>query len=218
MLKMLCSSCSRPVRPVVAWDMDGTLAVYHDHFLEFAYRYLNMSASAPGTYTGDVDLATFLGVSKEAYRDVKLAYRQGGNKRLMPAFEGAKEAVDIVRTAGAEVWITTTRPYLKHDSTDPDTREWLNRHGIQFDGLLYDEDKFMRLIEAVDKERVVAVIDDLEHNINRARQLGLTAIQVHRPHNLAGRSGDGSGNLVLMAQGVADMVDYWYQQHGGRKS
>jgi hypothetical protein len=214
---MLCSSCSSKIRPVVAWDIDGTIAVYHDHFLDFAYRYLNIEPSLPGSYLGEQDLATFLGVSKETYRGVKLAYRQGGNKRLMPVFEGAKEALNIVRASGAEIWITTTRPYLRHDSTDPDTREWLRRHNIQYDGLLYDEDKFMRLIEAVDKERVVAVIDDLETNINRARQLGLWAIQVYRPHNVYGRTDGGSSNLMLMAQGVADMVDRWYQQHGGRK-
>ena len=38
---MLCTSCSAVIRPVVAFDLDGSLGDYHNHFLNFAEGYLD---------------------------------------------------------------------------------------------------------------------------------------------------------------------------------
>ena len=43
---MKCSSCSAPVAPVVAIDIDGTLGDYHQHFIEFAEQWLGVSKFA----------------------------------------------------------------------------------------------------------------------------------------------------------------------------
>lgn len=162
---MLCSRCSSPVTPIVAVDIDGTLGDYHGHFLRFAERYLDRhqrperlrydcSISFGEWFCSayDTDITTF--------RNIKLAYRQGGMKRTMPGIEGMCQMADALRHLGVELWITTTRPYLRLDGIDPDTREWLRRHHVRYDGLLYDEDKYEKLAEYVDPARVVAVIDD----------------------------------------------------------
>jgi hypothetical protein len=157
----------------VALDIDGTLGDYHTHFQRFAESYLDHIFVEP--YQGEqkyskwfcdrfhVDVATF--------RQVKLAYRQGGMKRLMPHTPGAMSMVDLIKGCGAEVWLTTTRPFSRLDNIDPDTRFWLDRNHINFDGMLYDEEKYKRLAEQVDPDRVVAVLDDTAEQLAEARRV-----------------------------------------------
>lgn len=166
---MLCSDCGKFVRPVVAIDIDGTLANYHGHFLAFMQLYLDRAL--PHEWDGSGDWEEYLGLSREEYREAKLAYRQGGWKRMMPMYSGARNLARECMMAGAELWITTTRPWLRLDSVDPDTREWLRRHDIPYDFLLYDDDKYGKLAKLVDEERVVAVLDDLPDQISRAREV-----------------------------------------------
>jgi hypothetical protein len=160
---MLCTSCSQPVHPVVAVDLDGTLGDWHYHFQLFAEEWLGRTQVGLRTYSGgepyrdwftreyEIDLTTF--------RAVKLAFRQGGIKRSMPAFEHAYTTMTSLSRL-AEVWVITTRPAYRYDRVDPDTVEWLRRHRIPYDGLLFDENKVYELYQRVDAGRVVAVLDD----------------------------------------------------------
>lgn len=159
-----CSNCSAIVKPVVAVDIDGTLANYHAHFADFAFQYLGdyeVRERIHRYFNGSTEMHEVMGISLELYREVKLAYRQGGGKRSIYMFEGSRFFVNALQEAGAEVWLTTTRPYLRLDSTDPDTREWCRRNEIPYDHLLYDEDKYLKLPQIVDPERIVAIVDDL---------------------------------------------------------
>jgi hypothetical protein len=167
---MLCSHCSREVKPVVAIDIDGTLGNYHLHFLDFACRYLGWGGLEKlqltahyvhynGTRKFGEWFCEMLGVDMTTFRQIKLAYRQGGMKRTMPVDPEARAMIVQLRER-AEVWLTTTRPYLRLDNVDPDTRFWLERNGIASDGILYDEEKYHQLATLIDPARVVAVLDD----------------------------------------------------------
>jgi hypothetical protein len=148
---------------VVALDIDGTLGDYHAHFLRFAEAYLGVQRE--WDYNGEARFKNWFcqryDVSMGVWNDIKLAYRQGAMKRSMPLFHEADLLVKMVREAGAELWMTTTRPHLRLDNIDPDTRAWLGRHGIEYEYMLFDEGKYPRLAELVEPERVVAVLDDL---------------------------------------------------------
>jgi hypothetical protein len=168
---VLCSRCSRQIRPVVAFDIDGTLGDYHGHIHRFTAGYLAKNPNEAlsimqklDAYDGEMPHGEWYeanGISRETFRQIKLAYRQGSMKRTMPPYIGAIEVVR--KTAGrlAEVWLTTTRPYLRLDNVDPDTRWWVEKHGIPYNFMLYDEFKYQELAERVDRARVVAVVDDL---------------------------------------------------------
>lgn len=174
---MLCTHCSDEVKPIVAVDIDGTLADYHRHFLKFACQWLGREDDKKAMgYTGGVSLAEHLDIPIHTYREIKLAFRQGGMKRSAPMFPGARDLCLMLRNLGVELWITTTRPYLRLDNIDPDTREWLRRNDIDYDHLFYDEDKYAQLLLRVDRERVVAVLDDELENIVRASELGLPTV------------------------------------------
>jgi phosphoglycolate phosphatase-like HAD superfamily hydrolase len=171
-----------PLAPVVAIDIDGTIAQYHSHFLNFARlwsgRDLDMNwEGACGSFSKAI------GMSKKSYRECKLAYRQGGMKRSLPVFEGARDLTVNIRKAGAQVWICTTRPYLRLDNIDPDTRHFLRRNGIQHDGFLYGERKYQDLVKIVGDERVLVVLDDLPEQIEAANRLGLKTILRYGAHN-----------------------------------
>lgn len=164
---MKCTACNSVVKPVVAIDIDGTLGDFHRHQLEFACAYWDRSqldTFYAERYDGSERFREYMsrtfGVSVEEFRAMKLAYRQGGMKRTMPCFLDSHDLTRSLRQAGAEVWLTTTRPYNRLDSVDPDTREWLRRNDIEFDHLLYGDDKYEKLAEYVGPERVVAVLDD----------------------------------------------------------
>jgi hypothetical protein len=79
------------------------------------------------------------------------------------------------RRAGAQVWLCTTRPYLKMDNTDADTRHWLRRNIIKCDGITYGPHKYRDLLRNVDREDVLAALDDLPEQCYAARQQGLQA-------------------------------------------
>lgn len=217
---MQCSNCGGLVRPVVAIDIDGTLGDYHDHFIDFAAEYIGAERGMikrAKRYEGGVEGSFFVHVancfdlSRRDWEDIKLAYRQGAQKRSMPVFAGASDLAGSCRDAGAEVWVTTTRPYLRLDGIDPDTRFWLKRHGIEYDGLLYDEDKYRRLAERIDPDRVVAVIDDLPEQFveaNKAFGDG-TAILRGTKWNTAVGLVPRAGDLNMAAQEIMRRIEAW---------
>lgn len=212
---MLCREChKRPVAPVVAWDIDGTMANYHETFTEMACRYWNIP-QPPDTWDGSGEMEDYLCLTKEQYREAKLAYRQGGYKRSLPMYPYGARAVNDTRDMGAEVWVCTTRPWQRLDNIDPDTREWCRRHRIEFDGLLYGERKYHQLIESVHPDRIVGVIDDLVEYLDDAESLGLPTFQVVRPHN---RSAEARwhtrGTLHEATDWVEENIKRWREKYG----
>lgn len=174
-------------KPVVALDLDGTLGNYHKWFLQFAEMYFGRPMPDPRDINPGIPLYKFIGVKQYQYREAKLAYRQGGLKRGMPIYEGASELTHALRQSGAEVWICTTRPYLRLDNIDPDTRECLFRNRIEFDGVLFDGlefPKYEELTQQIELERIIAVVDDLPEQIENAGRAGIERLYLRdQPYN-----------------------------------
>ena len=171
------------MKPVVALDIDGTLGDYHGHFTRFAEQWTGRPMPDPAAINPGLPLHRHLGMAKSTYRACKLAYRQGGMKRSMPVYPGAADMIREFRKAGADVWICTTRPYLRLDNIDPDTRHWLRRNHIQYDGVLFGERKYRDLARIVGADRVVAVLDDLVDMVEQADRLGMPAYLRDQPYN-----------------------------------
>jgi hypothetical protein len=176
-------------KPVVALDIDGTLGDYHGHFLRFAEGYVGRAMPGPKEINPGLPLYKHMRVSRVVYRATKLAYRQGGLKRSMPAYPGAADITRNIRRAGGEIWICTTRPYLRLDNIDPDTREWLRRHRIQYDAVIFGDNKYRELVRQVGVDRVVAIADDLPEQIVKAGKAGIDSIYLmDQPYNRYGSS------------------------------
>lgn len=163
-----------PDAPVVALDIDGTLGDHHGHFIAFFEQWLGREL--PGAYenTGDVPFWKYLGVSRATYREAKLAFRQGGLKRSMPVYHHVEQLTKYIRSKGCQVWICTTRPYLRLDNIDPDTRHWLRvRAKAQHDGVLFGEHKYRDLVKIIGVGRVLMVVDDLPEMLDQAEKAGI---------------------------------------------
>jgi hypothetical protein len=197
------------LRPVVALDIDGTLGEYHGHFLRFAAMWLQRPL--PSDWDGEQPFWRTIGTGKVTYRQIKLCYRQGGMKRSMPVRPGAAELARAVRAAGAEVWLCTTRPYLRLDNIDPDTRFWLRTNGIQYDGFLFGENKYRDLVQLVGIERVVAVLDDEPAQCLRAEALGLPTRIIDRRYNEASNAFR-CRNLGHAQVEFAELIKKWREE------
>jgi len=219
---MLCTECSNEVRPVVAVDIDGTLGDFHTHFCNFAETYLGRQLRRDylgigGTGSFRTWACALWGINDGTWYDIKLAYRQGAQKRSMPIFSGAQYLCKSIREAGAELWLTTTRPYLRLDNIDPDTRAWLHRYSIEYDGLLYDEGKYERLAEIVDPKRVVAVLDDLPEQWQDAAAIFGWRVPILRKTqwNSGVRCEQAVFDLYNARNEITKRIDDWKEKHGG---
>lgn len=218
---MRCSNCFEEVKPVVAIDIDGTLADYHNHFINFAIGWLGSGSKQPrgveafdGSEPHREWFVRTMRVDVSTFRAIKLAFRQGGMKRTMPIYRESAETINAVRDMGAEVWLTTTRPWERFDRVDPDTRHWLAEHGIEFDGLIYDDNKMSALAERVDPDRVVAVVDDLEEELQEAHQLFDNAVTIMRKtiHN-RGVNWPHEGYMEDVRRWIGESIDMWNQKY-----
>jgi hypothetical protein len=218
---MLCSKCSNPIRPVVAIDIDGTLGNYHGHFYDFMIGYTGVLPSDKTLkYQGDEPYSDYIsrnfGCSLDQFRAAKLAYRQGAYKRTMPTYPGAMSLVKLLYPV-CELWITTTRPYMRVDQIDPDTQEWLFRNQMPFHGLLFHEDKYQVLADRIDVRRVVAVVDDLKENLDSASALfgDHIPIQFATVYNRASRFSPHSGNHDKIRETIQKRIQVWEEAvHG----
>lgn len=209
-----------PFAAVVALDLDGTSGDYHGHFTKFAEMYTGRAMPSPAQYTGGVHFSKHLGVSRSTYNTMKLAFRQGGWKRSMPVYDGIGDFTRYVRKQGVQVWICTTRPYLRLDNIDPDTRHWVTKRAhMQYDAIIYGAHKYRDLARAVGAERVVMVYDDLPAMIEQAMALDLPATLRAQPYNRHWiTSSSATFNVASSVRGYQELFDQalmeWRQHHG----
>lgn len=201
-------------KPVVGLDIDGTLFDYHSHFLRFAQDWYGRPMPDPAEINPGMPLHKFMGTSKSTYRQCKLAYRQGGLERSMPVYPGAVELTRAIRQAGAEVWLCTTRPYLKMDTQSPNTVHLLRRNKIQYDYMLAGPHKYRDLLKQVGKGRIVAVLDDLPEMVEQAEWLELPVWIRDQPYN---RHYEGARiwDLPMAEKLLVGEIKYW-RNHGAK--
>lgn len=162
--------------PVVSLDIDNTLGDWHSHFLSFAENWIGKPMPDAKEINPGLPLYKFMRITRPTYRECKLAFRQGGYKRWMPAYPGASDLTRNIYRAGAEVYICTTRPFLRLENLDPDTREWLRRNGIKYSGVIFDPlhmryGKYHELRRQVG-DRVCSIADDLPKMLVKAQAIG----------------------------------------------
>lgn len=174
-------------KPVVAVDVDGTIAQYHAHFIRFAQEWSGQII--PRNYDGSMPFNVWCGMSKARYRQCKLAYRQGGLKRSMPTYPHARELTVGLRKAGAEVVICTTRPYLHLSNIEPDTMHWLRRNGIQYDNVIIGEHKYRTLKKEYGAQNIVMCLEDQPDQLAVGDALGLPMALMRRQHNTTAKWG-----------------------------
>lgn len=194
---------------VVGLDIDGTQADYFRHFHWFAELYLQEPVYVD--WSRGPEYSDALGIPKDVYRDIKLAYRQGGMKRSIPPMDdGTPFLVQHLREAGIMVVICTTRPWNRLDNIDPDTQFWIQRNLGRVDGVIYGEEKYEDLIDIYGHDRILGIVDDLPENIIRARQLELrTAIRTGDQNDYWFAEIPDDVEVAVSSQSIEAIVKSW---------
>lgn len=206
-----------PLAPVIAVDIDGTIGDYYEHFRWFAELYLQRKVEAKWEFSDSAEFSEALNISKDVYRDIKLAYRQGGMKRSLPAFSGAGRTIQDIRKLGIQIWICTTRPWQRLDNIDPDTQFWINHNIGRVDGVIYGEHKYLDLIDIVGKDRIVGVFDDLPENIIIAKSHGLNAAIRSGGHNIAFRKIHTEIPAINFSGEMFTQTNIWFKDFNNKK-
>ncbi len=129
------------MKPIVIIDIDGTIGDYYSSFFAFARDWLGLYKDDwAETYDGSVPMAKHMKIGDALYRQIKLAYQQGGIRRSMKPFVAAGTFTEWMGTLDVEVWVTNPRMDSRH-FTDPGIRHWLKRNNIRFDHLIYEDDR-----------------------------------------------------------------------------
>lgn len=203
-----------PLAPIIALDIDGTSGDYYEHFRWFAELYTQEKQEIHWDYSDHAEFNEALNMNKELYRQIKLAYRQGGMKRSLPPFPEIRRFVETIRANGVQVWIATTRPWQRLDNIDPDTQFWINRNLGRVDGVIYGEDKYLDLqdIAKARGQRIIGVFDDLPENIVAAQSLGLRAVLREGGHNVAFRRVRTNTITAANSLTMLDLAMRWIKQ------
>lgn len=154
---------------IVGVDIDGVLAAYPDHFIDF----INKRA---GTNYKTEELTQYnlyqaFDLPEDYMRKLKDEFRQTGEKRNIPVIDGAREFLQNLKAQGYHVVLLSARPYKKYRRIFADTQEWLNKNGLVHDAILWDEDKCNRLIREFGEGNVKFFVEDHIKNANDVAKL-----------------------------------------------
>lgn len=166
---------------IVGVDIDGILADYPFSFMQFVNK--KMKTNFKREQIRDYDLKNNLGLTTEQYIQIKDEYRQSGQKRFIPLVLGSVDLLKLLKSQGYTIILLTSRPYKKYKRIFADTQEWLKKHKLIYDAILYDEDKDVRLIKEFGGQKVKFFIEDVLSNANKISDLGVKVFLVDKPYN-----------------------------------
>jgi len=176
-------------RKVVGVDIDGVLAAYPEHFLDFINREVGTDLKVEDLTEYNVYEA--LELPYDMTKRLKAKFRETGEKRHIPVLDGAKEFLESLKNNDYKIVLLSARPYKKYKRIFADTQEWLEKNELIHDAILWDEDKCNRLIREFGHDNVEFFVED---NRNNALDISKTAdvYLINRPYN----QGETTGNIV----------------------
>lgn len=125
-------------------DIDGILYPWPETFLEFiTEREFNPFNEV--RFNNLEEFEKYFDLKKQL--ELKDAYRKSGIKANADVVDGAIEFTYKLKELGYTIILVTARPYQKYQRIYADTLQWLNKHDIKFDAIIWNEDKEKYLIE-----------------------------------------------------------------------
>lgn len=167
---------------IVILDLDGVLALYPEHWVDFLKNHIPDNFSFSMDYSsGDLqNLAP--NIPRKIYNDVKHLYRESGEKMKIGAMLDAGTFTESLKDTGFKVVILTRRPVNKYKRIYADTIYWLRHRDIHFDGIYWSEGEKANEILMKFPNTEFIVEDDPE----QAKDLvlhGIRTFLLDRPYN-----------------------------------
>jgi len=158
--------------PIAFIDIDGILATWPNNYIDFVNAKLNRH------YKTLPELKA--GVDKKLQYELKNEYRLNGSKKDLGVIEGAKGFLDRLKKDNFNIVLLTARPYKKYFRIYSDTLEWLNKHGLKYDCIIFDEEKEKYIINKFYKKNVKFIVED---QIDNAKKLSENGFKVYLRFN-----------------------------------
>ena len=178
-------------RKVVGVDIDGILANYPRSLVDFMNseqcRQMIPELNSWGEF--DPELATTYnifndyGIEREVANKVKHLYRETGYKRQIPVYDDAKQFLDTLRAKGYVISLVTSRPYHEYNRIFADTMDWLNDNELQYDVVLWAEDKGTKITEEFGVENIEFFVDDVADYANSVADRGIRTYLMNKTYN-----------------------------------
>lgn len=131
---------------VLLCDLDGVVAKYVDGFKAWC--------ATNGHVLGDH-------INKPDLEPIKDAFHSTGGFLTLEPMDGAVEVLNAwrCRKASRRLVMVTARPYRQYKQVYGDTVDWLRRHHVSYDHILFERDK-SEAVRLVQPARIVAHIED----------------------------------------------------------
>jgi len=127
-------------------DIDGVLNNYPKCWLDFLQGKLLSDDSRTQYIIKDLRRAKH-NIPYQIYKDLKWEYRESGYKTTIPTTPMAPEITYDLHQMGYHIVIITARPVKEHPSLFKQTVDWLQKNSIEFDDLIFDEDKHIAVLK-----------------------------------------------------------------------
>ncbi len=116
----------------------------------------------------------------EAWKD---DWYKSGRFKELDAILGARSALTLISGRGYKIVIVTARPQWQYKRLYADTLEWLQKHSIPHDLILFNKDKVEAIYDHIAPAWPVAFIEDHERNARHLSAVGVQVLLFDRPHN-----------------------------------
>ena len=126
---------------IVALDIDGVLAEYPQHWI-------NWVCSKKNNFYCFSDLKQMKdNIPYSEYLQLKEEYRLSGEKINISEIEGAREFANKLTEKGYFIILLTARPVDKYPKVLEDTLQWLKKHQIHYDWFFMGKDKWSQVLK-----------------------------------------------------------------------
>lgn len=109
-------------------------------------------------------------------------YQNGRFSELKPV-AGAREGMRTLRDEGFKIIIITARPQWQYPRLYADTIQWLVRHGIPYDLLVFDKDKAEAIYQYITPAWPMFFVEDHARNALGLEAIGVDVMLFDCPHN-----------------------------------
>lgn len=109
---------------------------------------------------------------------LKEDFYRGGGFRDLPPIPGARETLRKMRAAGYSVAVITARPYWQYKRLYSDTIEWLKRHDIEYDLILFNKDKAEAIYEHIHPAQPLFFIEDRAKHCLELANIGVKVLHL----------------------------------------
>lgn len=109
---------------------------------------------------------------------LKEEYYKGGGFLKLPAVVGAREALGAMREAGYKIAVITARPSWQYKRIYADTIDWLARHDIPYDLLLFGKDKAEEVYEHIYPARPLFFVEDRAKHCIEIANIGVKVLHL----------------------------------------